>query len=197
TESNEGLDANSIENEDDWYQVIVPSDDYDTADKWFDVYSRTNAIHTYNGDSSNMLELGNTEGGHSSQLAIPQHSRTELEIINGLPINMVKLQEKMNNIHSTLETCMNTQHDSGMFLSSSKDKTGILDQIEKKIERAFNVLRYDLGQKYNSHYDALNPTEYGPQKSQQGGWSGGLVGWSGVDVSFLLYGQGSFNGEGL
>nr|GEU73084.1 probable prolyl 4-hydroxylase 9 [Tanacetum cinerariifolium] len=34
--------------------------------------------------------------------------------------------------------------------------------------------RYDLGQKYNSHYDAFNPTEYGPQKSQR-------------IASFLLY----------
>uniref|UniRef100_A0A251U1A6 Uncharacterized protein n=1 Tax=Helianthus annuus TaxID=4232 RepID=A0A251U1A6_HELAN len=84
-----------------------------------------------------------------------------------------------------------------MFISASEDKTGILDQIEKKIERAtviprshgedvriiflflftsryvdysydssttclcknvviflaFNVLRYDIGQRYNSHYD--------------------------------------------
>ncbi|GKF33758.1 hypothetical protein Tco_0106958, partial [Tanacetum coccineum] len=111
TKSNEGLDANSIENEDDRYQVTVPSDDYDTADNWFGVDIRTNAIYTYNGDSSNMLALQNAEGVHSSQPAIPQHSRTELEIINGLPINMVKLQEQMNNIQSTLETCLKTQHE--------------------------------------------------------------------------------------
>ncbi|KAJ0683886.1 putative procollagen-proline 4-dioxygenase [Helianthus annuus] len=64
-----------------------------------------------------------------------------------------------------------------MFISASEDKTGVLDQIEKKIERAtmiprshgeaFNVLRYEIGQRYNSHYDAFNPTEYGPQKSQR------------------------------
>lgn len=33
--------------------------------------------------------------------------------------------------------------------------------------QAFNVLHYELGQKYNSHYDAFDPAEYGPQKSQR------------------------------
>jgi prolyl 4-hydroxylase len=32
---------------------------------------------------------------------------------------------------------------------------------------AFNVLRYELGQKYNSHYDVFDPAEYGPQNSQR------------------------------
>ncbi|KAF2298133.1 hypothetical protein GH714_015420 [Hevea brasiliensis] len=66
---------------------------------------------------------------------------------------------------------------SGMFISASEDNTGVLDAIEEKIARAtmlprvhgeaFNVLRYEIGQKYNSHYDAFNPAEYGPQKSQR------------------------------
>lgn len=73
---------------------------------------------------------------------------------------------------------------SGMFISASEDNTGILDYIEEKIARAtmiprshgeaFNVLRYEIGQKYNSHYDAFNAAEYGPQKSQR-------------IASFLLY----------
>ena len=29
------------------------------------------------------------------------------------------------------------------------------------------MLRYEIGQKYNSHYDFFNPEEYGPQKSQR------------------------------
>ncbi|XP_021680827.2 probable prolyl 4-hydroxylase 9 isoform X2 [Hevea brasiliensis] len=68
---------------------------------------------------------------------------------------------------------------SGMFISASEDNTGVLDAIEEKIARAtmlprvhgeaFNVLRYEIGQKYNSHYDAFNPAEYGPQKSQRNG----------------------------
>ena len=33
--------------------------------------------------------------------------------------------------------------------------------------QSFNVLRYELGQKYDSHYDAFNPSEYGPQQSQR------------------------------
>ncbi|RVW72414.1 putative prolyl 4-hydroxylase 9 [Vitis vinifera] len=39
---------------------------------------------------------------------------------------------------------------------------------------AFNILRYEIGQRYNSHYDAFNPAEYGPQTSQR-------------VASFLLY----------
>lgn len=72
----------------------------------------------------------------------------------------------------------------GMFISASEDKSGILDLIESKIARAtmipkthgesFNILRYEIGQRYNSHYDAFNPAEYGPQKSQR-------------VASFLLY----------
>ncbi|KAL8476969.1 hypothetical protein ACS0TY_029317 [Phlomoides rotata] len=85
------------------------------------------------------------------------------------------------------ETADNTQGirtSSGMFISASEDKTGILDQIEEKIAKAtklprshgesFNVLRYEIGQSYHSHYDAFNPAEYGPQKSQRA-------------ASFLLY----------
>ncbi|KAK9080873.1 hypothetical protein SSX86_000015 [Deinandra increscens subsp. villosa] len=84
----------------------------------------------------------------------------------------------------TAENTKGIRTSSGMFISASEDKTGTLHLIEKKIERAtmiprshgeaFNVLRYEIGQRYNSHYDAFNPTEYGPQKSQR-------------IASFLLY----------
>ncbi|KAF9665956.1 hypothetical protein SADUNF_Sadunf16G0179000 [Salix dunnii] len=70
------------------------------------------------------------------------------------------------------------------FISGSEDKTGVLDFIERKIAKAtmipqshgeaFNILRYEIGQKYDSHYDAFNPDEYGPQPSQR-------------VASFLLY----------
>ncbi|XP_022866426.1 probable prolyl 4-hydroxylase 9 [Olea europaea var. sylvestris] len=40
--------------------------------------------------------------------------------------------------------------------------------------QAFNVLRYEIGQRYVAHYDAFNPAEYGPQSSQR-------------IASFLLY----------
>ncbi|XP_062101851.1 probable prolyl 4-hydroxylase 9 [Humulus lupulus] len=73
---------------------------------------------------------------------------------------------------------------SGMFISAFEDKTGTLEVVEEKIARAtmiprihgepFNILRYNLGQKYDSHYDAFNAAEYGPQKSQRA-------------ASFLLY----------
>ncbi|KAL1564220.1 putative prolyl 4-hydroxylase 9 [Salvia divinorum] len=105
--------------------------------------------------------------------------------------NIIKMA-KVNLKPSTLalrqgETADNTKEirtSSGMFISAYEDKSGTLDQIEEKIARAtiiprkhgesFNVLRYEIGQRYQSHYDAFNPAEYGPQKSQR-------------MASFLLY----------
>ncbi|XP_048337207.2 probable prolyl 4-hydroxylase 9 isoform X2 [Ziziphus jujuba] len=84
----------------------------------------------------------------------------------------------------TDESTKGTRTSSGTFISASEDDAGILDAIEQKISKvtmiprthgeAFNVLRYEIGQKYDSHYDAFNPAEYGPQKSQR-------------VASFLLY----------
>ncbi|XP_071930948.1 probable prolyl 4-hydroxylase 9 isoform X2 [Coffea arabica] len=72
----------------------------------------------------------------------------------------------------------------GIRTSAADDRTGTLDYIERKIAKAtripkshgeaFNILRYEVGQRYVSHYDAFNPAEYGPQKSQR-------------VASFLLY----------
>ncbi|KAL3378347.1 hypothetical protein AABB24_004321 [Solanum stoloniferum] len=84
----------------------------------------------------------------------------------------------------TAENTKGIRTSSGMFISASEDKTGILDLIEEKIAmatmiprthgEAFNVLRYETGQSYHSHYDAFDPSQYGPQKSQR-------------VASFLLY----------
>ncbi|CAH8274418.1 unnamed protein product [Arabidopsis lyrata] len=84
----------------------------------------------------------------------------------------------------TAENTKGTRTSSGTFISASEDSTGALDFVERKIARAtmiprshgesFNILRYELGQKYDSHYDVFNPTEYGPQSSQR-------------IASFLLY----------
>ncbi|MBA0843070.1 hypothetical protein Goarm_000288 [Gossypium armourianum] len=84
----------------------------------------------------------------------------------------------------TEESTKGTRTSSGTFISASEDETGTLDLIEKKIAKvtsipqshgeAFNILRYEIGQKYDSHYDAFNPSEYGPQSSQR-------------VASFLLY----------
>ncbi|KAI4387226.1 hypothetical protein MLD38_005071 [Melastoma candidum] len=84
----------------------------------------------------------------------------------------------------TTESTQGIRTSSGMFISASEDKYGVLAFIEEKIARAtslprshgeaFNVLRYEVGQRYNSHYDAFSPSEYGPQKSQR-------------VASFLLY----------
>ncbi|GFQ04571.1 probable prolyl 4-hydroxylase 9 [Phtheirospermum japonicum] len=84
----------------------------------------------------------------------------------------------------TAENTKGIRTSSGMFISASEDKTGLLAQIDAKIAKAtmiprthgesYNVLRYEIGQRYQSHYDAFNPAEYGPQKSQR-------------VASFLLY----------
>ncbi|KAJ0980268.1 hypothetical protein J5N97_008523 [Dioscorea zingiberensis] len=84
----------------------------------------------------------------------------------------------------TADSTKGIRTSSGTFISASQDSTGTLVQIEEKIARAtmiprdhgeaFNVLRYEIGQRYASHYDVFNPTEYGPQKSQR-------------VASFLLY----------
>ncbi|KAJ6299097.1 hypothetical protein OIU76_020135 [Salix suchowensis] len=50
---------------------------------------------------------------------------------------------------------------------------GVLSSVSDLCD-AFNILRYEIGQKYDSHYDAFNPDEYGPQPSQR-------------VASFLLY----------
>ncbi|XP_022751224.1 probable prolyl 4-hydroxylase 9 isoform X2 [Durio zibethinus] len=73
----------------------------------------------------------------------------------------------------------NVRTSMGTFLSVSQDSTGVLDAIEEKIAKAtklprthyeaFNVLRYELGQKYDSHLDAFPSEIYGPQKSQRNG----------------------------
>lgn len=84
----------------------------------------------------------------------------------------------------TAESTQGTRTSSGTFVSASEESTGALEFVEKKIARAtmiprthgeaFNILRYELGQKYDSHYDVFNPAEYGPQTSQR-------------IASFLLY----------
>ncbi|CAN1164420.1 Probable prolyl 4-hydroxylase 9 [Linum perenne] len=81
----------------------------------------------------------------------------------------------------TEESTEGVRTSSGVFISAFEDDTGVLDVIEEKIARAsmipkahgeaFNILRYEVGQKYDSHYDAFNPSEYGPQKSQRNGIS--------------------------
>ncbi|GLJ43728.1 hypothetical protein SUGI_0910480 [Cryptomeria japonica] len=77
----------------------------------------------------------------------------------------------------TAENTKNIRTSSGTFVSAYEDQSGTLEFIEEKIAKvtmiprshgeAFNVLRYETGQKYDCHYDAFNPTEYGPQKSQR------------------------------
>ncbi|PHU26125.1 putative prolyl 4-hydroxylase 9 [Capsicum chinense] len=103
-------------------------------------------------------------------------------------IKMAKAELKPSSLAlrkgETAENTKGIRTSSGMFISASEDKTGILHLIEEKIAKAtmipsthgeaFNVLRYEIGQSYHSHYDAFDPAQYGPQKSQR-------------VASFLLY----------
>ncbi|CAI8604842.1 unnamed protein product [Vicia faba] len=82
------------------------------------------------------------------------------------------------------ESIKGTRTSSGVFIRASEDKSGILDIIERKISKVtmipktygedFNILRYEVGQKYDSHYDAFDPAEYDHVDSQR-------------VASFLLY----------
>ncbi|XP_004511865.1 probable prolyl 4-hydroxylase 9 [Cicer arietinum] len=82
------------------------------------------------------------------------------------------------------ESTRSIRSSSGAFYSVFDDKTGVLDAIEEKISKAtqiprnhgedFNILRYKVGQKYNSHYDAFNYGKFDPRNSQR-------------MASFLLY----------
>uniref|UniRef100_A0A7N0TNJ0 procollagen-proline 4-dioxygenase n=1 Tax=Kalanchoe fedtschenkoi TaxID=63787 RepID=A0A7N0TNJ0_KALFE len=74
-----------------------------------------------------------------------------------------------------LDRSKGTRTSSGVFISAWEDDT--LDYIEQKISKvtmiprdhgeAFNVLRYELGQKYDAHYDAFLPKHYGIKESQR------------------------------
>mmetsp|Transcript_17652 Transcript_17652/g.38511 ORF Transcript_17652/g.38511 Transcript_17652/m.38511 type:complete len:303 (+) Transcript_17652:209-1117(+) len=77
----------------------------------------------------------------------------------------------------TAEGTKNIRTSHGTFLSRNEDPSGLLHEVEKKIARVtmipwqhgepFNVLRYQLGQKYDSHYDTFDPKSYGDQPSQR------------------------------
>ena len=83
-----------------------------------------------------------------------------------------------------LETTKNIRTSSGTFLTSKMEQSGALKRVEEKMARAthipathgeaYNILRYEIGQKYDSHYDMFDPSQYGPQRSQR-------------VASFLLY----------
>ncbi|GFH21335.1 predicted protein [Haematococcus lacustris] len=66
---------------------------------------------------------------------------------------------------------------SGTFLSSDWDNSSPLAWLEERIAaatlipashgEAFNILKYESTQHYDSHMDAFDPKEYGPQTSQR------------------------------
>ncbi|CAN8283972.1 unnamed protein product [Cochlearia groenlandica] len=103
-------------------------------------------------------------------------------------IDMAKPKLKPSGVALRIGESAESQKDvrtsSDVFIDADEDETGVLAAIDAKISQAtkiptdhyeaFNILRYRLGQKYDSHYDAFNPAEYGTQRSQR-------------VVSFLLY----------
>jgi len=77
----------------------------------------------------------------------------------------------------TLSSTREIRTSQGTFLSRMQDKDGVLAYIEDKIAvmtgvpaahgEPFNVLRYENGQHYDSHYDAFDEASYGKQFSQR------------------------------
>jgi prolyl 4-hydroxylase len=66
---------------------------------------------------------------------------------------------------------------SGTFLNRADDPTGVLELLETRAAavthlpvshgEAWNVLGYEKGQHYHSHYDSFDPAAYGAQPSQR------------------------------
>jgi prolyl 4-hydroxylase len=77
----------------------------------------------------------------------------------------------------TLDTTREIRTSQGTFMSRDDDKEGVLAWIEDKIAvltgipaghgEAFNILRYENGQHYDSHYDAFIEEDYGKQVSHR------------------------------
>ncbi|CAA2996357.1 probable prolyl 4-hydroxylase 9 [Olea europaea subsp. europaea] len=143
--------------------------------------------------------LGHGETGDSSISSIPFQvlswrprilyfrnfaSAEQCQSIIGMAKSKLKPSSLALRKGETVESTKGIRTSSGAFISASDDSTGVLDFVERKIARAtmiprshgeaFNVLRYEIGQRYVAHYDAFNPAEYGPQSSQR-------------IASFLLY----------
>jgi hypothetical protein len=71
-------------------------------------------------------------------------------------------------------------------MTRGSDPDGVLAWVEDKIAAVtglpvghgepFNILRYEVGQHYDSHYDSFSTADYGVQASQRvrawGGWVG-------------------------
>ncbi|KAL5099185.1 hypothetical protein RYX36_003512 [Vicia faba] len=91
-------------------------------------------------------------------------------------IDMAKVELTPSTMATGISDIRRTRYNvcsfSSMVISTSKDKTGVLEIIEEKIARAtkiprthgeiFRILRYEVGQKYDSHYDATDPAEFDP-----------------------------------
>lgn len=77
----------------------------------------------------------------------------------------------------TADTTKDVRTSQGTFISRNEDKEGVLAWIEDRLAQLtglpanhgepFNVLRYQLTQHYDSHYDVFDPESYGPQASQR------------------------------
>nr|XP_043638909.1 uncharacterized protein LOC122610000 [Erigeron canadensis] len=181
TEIFESSDANSVRNEDEWYQEAAGNDFQESLENWCGVGTSyqesplvvtTSVFYTSGDDNGNRPELRElmnrrrvsnllqsdfrvrldqvvqsyaerrdqalesnddwmldqeqqhldqqsvdenedvTETVELSEVAYPdihQHSGVEWDIINGLRFDMAKLQERMNSMQSTLETCISMQ----------------------------------------------------------------------------------------
>lgn len=77
----------------------------------------------------------------------------------------------------TLASTQEIRTSQGTFMGRNDDPEGVLAWIEDKIAvltgipaghgEAFNILRYENGQHYDSHYDAFTEEDYGKQRSHR------------------------------
>ena len=89
-------------------------------------------------------------------------------------------------------------------MTRGSDPDGVLAWVEDKIAAVtglpvghgepFNILRYEVGQHYDSHYDSFSTADYGVQASQRvrawGGWVGGEA-----EGLFVLQGRVEASGK--
>lgn len=53
------------------------------------------------------------------------------------------------------------------YSAKSIDTGSSTDPVLVLMRQPFNVLRYQLSQHYDAHYDVFDPESYGPQSSQR------------------------------
>lgn len=86
---------------------------------------------------------------------------------SGLAFKAGDTQDNTRDIRTSSGTFMSRDEDTGGVLAYIEDKIAAVTMIPSGHGEPFNVLRYEPGQHYDSHYDSFSEEEYGPQSSQR------------------------------